>query len=52
MFPEWLVPCCGIYAQLVATRIGQTMKFEQCAEERMAVVRVQSFVKALLVAEE
>ena len=52
MFQEWLAPCCGLYAQLMATRTGQTMTFERYVEERTAVVGVQSFAKTLLVSGE
>jgi hypothetical protein len=51
MSQEWLAPHGGLYCQIVATRVGQTMKFGRCVEERMAVVRVDSSGKALLVLE-
>jgi len=51
MFQGWLAWRCGLYAQLAATRIERTTMFEQRVEERMAVVRARSFVKALLESE-
>jgi hypothetical protein len=52
MFQEWLAPHGGLYAQIVATGAGRTMKVGWCVEERMAVVGVDSCGKVLLVSEE